>query len=188
VIDDKKLSLFLMLGQSADKIVSGLRELSPAESLKISLTQDIAELTPDSLRRAIFAAEAYKLFFVFEEYLREFVVDVLSKNKSVNWWDKIPTDVKGEVEKLEETEEAKRWMALGSRNKSSLMTYPQLIKVIDDCWKEGFEELLRDKGLLQEARLLTHLRNTICHMSNVSDEEMERIKQTIRDWFRMVAP
>lgn len=187
-MDDKKLALFLLLGQSVDKVVSGLRELAPSQSLKISETYDIAELTPDSLHRAIFAAEAYKLFFVFEEYLRDFVVDVLSKNESENWWDKIPPDIKKEVEKLEETEEAKRWMALGSRNKSSLMTYPQLIKVIDDCWKEGFEELLRDKGLLQEARLLTHLRNTICHMSNVSEEEKERIKQTIRDWFRMVAP
>jgi hypothetical protein len=79
-------------------------------------------------------------------------------------------------------------MALGSRDKSSLMTYPQLLRIMDHAWKLGFEDLLRDKALLQEARLITHLRNTLCHMTNISDEEMERLRQTIRDWFRMVAP
>jgi len=31
-------------------------------------------------------------------------------------------------------------------------------------------------------------RNTICHMSIIPSEELERIKQTMRDWFRVVAP
>jgi hypothetical protein len=34
-------------------------------------------------------------------------------------------------EKLEAQEEVKSWMALGSRDKSALMTLPQLLKVID---------------------------------------------------------
>ena len=29
---------------------------------------------------------------------------------------------------------------------------------------------------------------TICHMSIIPSEELERIKQTMRDWFRVVAP
>jgi hypothetical protein len=79
-------------------------------------------------------------------------------------------------------------MALGSRDKSALLTLPQLLKIIDHTWKEGFDEVVRDKGLVQEARLLVHLRNTICHMSIISPEEIDRIKQTMRDWFRIVAP
>jgi hypothetical protein len=68
------------------------------------------------------------------------------------------------------------------------MTLPQLLKVIEYAWKDGFDEIVRDKGLIQEARLLVHLRNMICHMSVLSNEEVDRIKQTIRDWFRSVAP
>lgn len=79
-------------------------------------------------------------------------------------------------------------MALGSRDKSALMTLPQMLRVIDHAWKNGFDEIVRDKGLIQEARLLVHLRNTICHMSILSDEEIDRIRQTMRDWFRTVAP
>ena len=68
------------------------------------------------------------------------------------------------------------------------ITLPQLLRVIDYAWKEGFDETVRDKGLIQEACLLVHLRNTICHMSAISAEETDRIKQTMRDWFRIVAP
>ena len=100
----------------------------------------------------------------------------------------MPTDVQDEVKRLEETEEVKGWMALGSRDKSALLTFPQLIRVMEAAWKSGFDEVIRDKGLLQESRLLGHLRNTICHMSTISDEETDRVRQTMRDWFRVVAP
>jgi len=117
------------------------------------------------------------------------MVEVLSKEGTVSdWYDKVPKDVQEEVKKLEDTEEMKSWMSLGSRDKSALLTLPQLLKVIEQNWKEGFDDLIRDKGLIQEARLLVHLRNTICHMSTIPDEEVERIKQTMRDWFRVVAP
>lgn len=48
--------------------------------------------------------------------------------------------------------------------------------------------VIRDKTLVQAARALSHLRNTLCHMTEIPDEELERIRQTMRDWFRIVAP
>ena len=73
------------------------------------------------VRRPTEAAEAYRLFFVFEGYLRDLIVEVLSKDGLQTWWDKVPGDIQSEVTKLEETEEMKGWMALGSRDKSALM-------------------------------------------------------------------
>jgi len=177
-----------MLGQTAERTVAGIDNIAPAESLLLSNSYDLAALIPDGVKQAMRAAESYKLFFVFEGYLRDFVVEVLSADPAVSWWDRIPKDVQEEVTKLEETEDAKSWMALGSRDKSALMTYPQLLKVIDHAWKDGFSDLVRDKALVQEARLIAHLRNTICHMTPISNEEMDRVKQTMRDWFRVVAP
>jgi hypothetical protein len=186
---DAAASLFVMLGQTVEKTISRIEHVVPQESLPLSKEMDLANMAPDSVRKAVSASEAYKLFFVFETYLREMVVDVLSnEGQEANWYDKVPSDVQKEIEKLEATEEMKSWMSLGSRDKSALMTLPQLLKIIDEKWKEGFDDLVRDKGLIQEARLLGHLRNTICHMSTIPAEEVERIKQTMRDWFRVVAP
>jgi hypothetical protein len=97
----------------------------------LSQSYDLAPLLPEKVRRATAAAETYRLFFVFENFLRDFVVEVLAKDAAQPWWDKVPKDVQDEVSKLEETEEIKSWMALGSRDKSALMTFPQLLRVID---------------------------------------------------------
>jgi hypothetical protein len=185
---DAQAALFVMLGQAAEKTVAKIEDVVPRESLLLAPSYDLATIVPEMVRGANDAAEAYKLFFVFETYLREFVVEVLSKDGTEPWWDKVPKDVQDEVTKLEQTEEIKSWMALGSRDKSALMTLPQLLRVIDQTWKDGFDDVVRDKGLIQEARILVHLRNTICHMSTIPIEETARIKQTIRDWFRVVAP
>lgn len=184
---DSRAALFLMLGQGAERNIAKRDDLVPKESLLLSATYDLAELVPEKVRHSTYASEAYRLFFVFENYLREFVIEVLSKDGN-NWWDKVPPDVQADIVKLEEKEEDKSWMALGSRDKSALMTLPQLLRVIEHAWKEGFDDLVRDKGLIQEARLIVHLRNTICHMTHISSEEADRIKQTMRDWFRVVAP
>lgn len=187
-MDDSRLALFVMLGQTAERILSEQPEIAPRQQLLLGPAYDLGALLPEVSRKAEAAAEGYRLFFVFEAYIRDLVVEVLSKGSPADWWGRIPKDVQDEVAKLEETEEAKRWMALGSRDKSALLTYPQLLKVIEHNWKPDFDELLRDRGLIQEARLIAHLRNTLCHMTPISAEEMERIRQVMRDWFRMVAP
>jgi hypothetical protein len=83
------------------------------------------------------------------------IVEVLSQEGQVaNWYDEVPKDVRDEITRLEATEEVKSWISPGSRDKSALMTLPQLLKVIEENWKEGFDDLIRDKGLTREARLL----------------------------------
>ncbi|MGA7291152.1 MAG: Swt1 family HEPN domain-containing protein [Terriglobales bacterium] len=187
---DEHLSLFLMLGQTSQKAVSKLPETIPPQHLMLSATEDLALVLPNEVRRATKAAETYRLFFVFENFIRDFVLETLSEIDPVNWWDKVPKDVQDEVQKLEETEQQKQWIALDSRSKLALTTLPQLLRIIDETknWNDIFKDLVRDKFLIQEGRSISHLRNTICHMSDISDEETDRVKQVMRDWFRVVAP
>jgi hypothetical protein len=189
-LKDERLSLFLMLGQTSQKAVSKLPDTVPAQTLMLSATEDLALVLPKEVRRAITASESYKLFFVFENFIRDFVLETLSELDKVNWWDRVPKDVQDEVQKLEETEQQKQWMALDSRSKLALTTLPQLLRIMDDTknWNDVFKAIIRDKFLIQEGRGISHLRNTLCHMSDISDEEVERVKQVMRDWFRVVAP
>jgi len=177
-----------MLGQAADRAIqSHPQTVEPGATLVLSPEQDLAVSLPGEVRDATRAAEAYRLFFVFENYLREFVLSVLSE-QDPNWWAKVPKDVQDDVEALEKTEQAKAWMALGGRDKISLTTFPQLLRIIEHRWKEDFENELRDRSLLQEARHIGHLRNAVCHMAIVPESEIQRIRQVMRDWFRIVAP
>ena len=185
---DASLALFLMLGQSAERTVKFHPETTPAEGLLLSDSYDLATVLPAEVRQAASASYVYKLFFVFENFLRDFVLSALSEDDKDNWWNKVPSDVQKEVSDLEEKEETKAWMALGSRPKLALTTYPQLLAIIEHRWKDEFQELVRDKSLIQEARHIGHSRNALCHMTEVPEEEIDRVKQVIRDWFRVVAP
>lgn len=187
---DGDLALFLMTGQSADRLIRENRQISPPISLSLSNNFDLADSLPANVWRASKAAESYKLLFVFEEYLRELVISAMTEKHGASWWEKVPTDVQTYVENLEKKEETKKWMDVRSRDKSSLFTLPQLIKVIEekDNWTQIFEPLVRDRQLLNQAKLLFHLRNTVCHMSEISDEEHDRIKMVMRDWFRQIPP
>jgi hypothetical protein len=190
-MDQSNLALFTLLGQTAQRAVSSVEEIKPSVSIEIGGNYDLSSHMPEISKRAIAASSTYQLFFIFEEYLRDFVQDILSdgqKKDEAEWWPLVRTDIQTEVKKLEDTEEMKKWMSLNARGKIFLLTLPQLLTIIDENWKTHFEELVRDKTLIQQARLLIHLRNTICHMSNISMEENNRIKQVMRDWFRAVAP
>jgi hypothetical protein len=187
-MNSARLALFLMTGQTAARTVAGIPNTVPAQSLRLSDRLDLAAVTPEEVRIAIATSEPYQLFFVFERYLRSLVVDSLSKDGTEDWWPKIPADVQDGIEALANLEETKTWMALGSRDRSLLLTYPQLLRVMEVNWKDCFEDLLRDKGLIQEARLIAHLRNAVCHMAPIPDEELGRIRQVMRDWFRVISP
>ena len=179
-----------MLGQTANRQVSKIENVAPSVGLFISDQFDLAQVLPKEVKKAQRSAEGYKLFYVFENFLRDFVLDVLSEADPNNWWAKIPKDVQDDVTRMEATEEQKQWMALNSRSKLALTTLPQLLKIIEENqnWKDYFELILRDKSLIQEARHICHIRNTICHMSDVLDEEIERVKMVMRDWFRVISP
>jgi hypothetical protein len=185
------LAHFLMVGRTAQRRVRETPEtVLPQAQLMLTERFNLAEVLPDETREAFEAAESYKLLFVFENYLRDFILTVLSEKDKDNWWNAVPKDVQDEVAKAEETEDRKKWMNLDSRGKLALTTLPQLMRIMDepDNWKTYFEPLVRDKSLLQHTRLIVHTRNTICHMTAVSAEENERIRQVVRDWFRVVAP
>ena len=183
---DGRLALFVMLGRTVEQLIQANPQTVPPESLSISDTLDLAVGAPAEVRKAIRAAFVYKLFFVYENYLRELVMAVLTEKYQADWWEKVDPNTKKGVLELQEKEETKQWMALEPRDLLALVTYPQLLVIVEHCWNDVFEPVVRDKQLILEARRIGHLRNAICHMTDIPDEEVDRVKQLLRDWFRVV--
>ncbi len=188
-MNPERLAYFLMLGQSATAAVASHPETAAPHSLPVSESYDLSVVLPTEAREAFQASRVYRLFFVFENYVRDFVLGVLTETEPETWWTtKVPKNVQDEVSDLEKKEETKAWMGLGARDKISLTTLPQLLSIIEHRWKEDFEEILRDRSLIHEARQVGYIRNIVCHMSATPDEAEDRVKLVMRDWFRAVAP
>jgi hypothetical protein len=188
-VNPERAALFLLQGRAATKAIKEQPNVVAQHPLLISPTFDVNTVLPALSKQADQTSEVYRLFFVFENYLRDLVADVMREKFGEKWWDHVPANVKTDADKLRETEEMKAWMAAEARSNAALLTYPQLLSVINDMWKDAdFESALRDKMLIQEARTISHTRNTVCHMSTVTDEEADRVRQIIRDWFRAYQP
>jgi hypothetical protein len=89
-----------MIGQVAAKEVAASPSVAPSQPLFVSQAYDLSALLPDAVKDAFTAADAYKLLFVFERYLRELVVEALSKDGAEDWWQSVPKDVQDEIAKL----------------------------------------------------------------------------------------
>ena len=63
-MDDSRLALYLMLGQTASKIMNETREVTDGKPLMISDSFDLAASLPESVNNANKAAEGYKIFFL----------------------------------------------------------------------------------------------------------------------------
>src|SRR5262245_25122698 len=93
---------FIMVGRSAQREVRVLPGTVPQTPMMISDRFNVAEVLPDECRDAVDAAETFKLFFVLENYLRDFILTVLFEADKENWWDAVPQNVRDDVAKLEE--------------------------------------------------------------------------------------
>ena len=71
---DSTASLFVLLGQTAEKTVAKIDSVVPKESLLLSKDIDLALLVPDGVRKAAEASEPYKLIFFFELVLDPLLV------------------------------------------------------------------------------------------------------------------
>ncbi len=139
----ERLAHFLMVGRSAQKSIKNLPNTVPHSQLMISDTFNVAEVLPDETRDAIDVSETFRLFYVLENYLRDFILTVLSEADKENWWNAVPKDVRDKVGEYESTEDAKRWMNLNPRGKLALTTLPQLLRIIDEDnnWKATSKRL-----------------------------------------------
>jgi hypothetical protein len=104
-----------MLVSAGVRSIKNLPNTVPHSRLMISETFNVAEVLPDETREAIGVSETFRLFYVLENYLREFILNVLSEADKENWWNSVPKDVQTEVARSEDTEESKRWMNLNPR-------------------------------------------------------------------------
>jgi hypothetical protein len=138
---DERLALFVLLGRTAEQLVELDPQTVPAESLSISDTFDLSISAPAEVKKSMRAAFVYKLFFIFENYLRELILSLMSEAHKLEWWGKIDPGVQKQVAELKEKEETKLWMALEARDQLSLVTYPQLLAIMEFSWKDVFDRL-----------------------------------------------
>lgn len=130
-------------------------------------------------------SEVYKSIYCVENMLREFIVERLSENHGIDWWEKcVPSKVKKEVDKLKEEEKINKYYSNRSTSNIGYTMLGNLTQIIINNW-DDFSDIVPNQSWIN-SRMddLEMARNIIMHTGVLPNMELERVDSIVRDLLR----
>jgi hypothetical protein len=132
-------------------------------------------------------AEYYKIFYMLENDIRRLISDTLEAAHGADWWNTcVPLPVKEEVAKNQKRE-LDAGIALRSENALDYTTFGQLGDIIRANWTDFAGMLSNQSALNRVLFSLNMSRGTIAHCGVLAEDEIDRLKLNVKDWFRVLA-
>lgn len=131
-------------------------------------------------------SEYYKLFYMLENDMRKFIGDTISDEYGPDWWENhSPNSAKEECKANQKRE---REAGVTSRSDSELdyVSFGQLGDIIRENWVLFGGILSNEKALGRVMFSLNTLRGPIAHCGLLAEDEVDRLKLTVKDWFRLL--
>jgi hypothetical protein len=152
-----------------------------------SIKASVSQFSADVRDNALMMAEHYKLFYMLENDIRRLIDDTISEeNKGPDWWGKYASD----KAKLEYSGNLQREQDAGftprSDNPLDYVTFGQLGDIIRENYALFGGILSNQKAMVRVMFSLNNLRGPIAHCGLLAEDEVDRLKLTVKDWFRLL--
>lgn len=132
-------------------------------------------------------APHYEMFYSLETTIRRTVRDQLEEQDS-NWWVKlIPEQIRKDAENVRKRE-LDSAVTPRSEDPIDFLTFGQLAEVIKVNWETFAGTFSSKKAVEKVMANLNMLRGPIAHFSPLAEDEVVRLRLTVRDWFRLGEP
>jgi Swt1-like HEPN len=147
---------------------------------------------PKSLRdTAHEMAQHYEIFYCLENFIRDLVVEQLKTTYGEEWWSTDdPKTVVSQVVKdnVSKNRDRERDAGVTPRSDDAIdyTTFGELSTIIDSNWDTFGDMFNSRKGLISVLSRLNLLRGPIAHCSELSEDEVVRLRLTLADWFRLM--
>lgn len=132
-------------------------------------------------------APHYETFYSLEKSIRRLLGDTLTAAEGSGWWQstRVPTVVKSNAETLHKKEKDSG-TSLRSDDLLDFCTFGELGEVIKKNW-DVFGGMFSSVGAVEKVMArLNSLRGPIAHCSLLREDEVLRLRLTVRDWFRLM--
>jgi hypothetical protein len=147
----------------------------------------VAQFSADVRDNAVLMAEHYKLFYMLENDIRRLIDDSLSEHHgSSDWWDTYAPATAKEEMKGNLQRERDAGFTPRSDNPLDYITFGQLGDIIRTNWALFGGILSNQKALDRVMFSLNNLRGPIAHCGVLAEDEIDRLKLTVKDWFRLL--
>jgi hypothetical protein len=131
-------------------------------------------------------AQHYELFYCLELGIRKLITEAMEEAAGADWWDeKTPQQIRDEVKRLRKAE-VDSGVTRRSDRAIDYTTFGQLSVIISSNWPM-FEPILKSPRAVEKVMSsLNLLRGPIAHCCPLSEDEIDRLHLTVKDWFRMI--
>jgi Swt1-like HEPN len=150
---------------------------------------DVDEAYYPQIQSAIRAEAArmaphYETFYSLETTIRRSIRDQLAAQEE-GWWENlIPENIRLEAERIR-AKERDSGFTPRSDDPVDFLTFGQLSEVIKANWDTFAATFSSKKAVEKVMASLNMLRGPIAHCSPLAEDEVVRLRLTVRDWFRL---
>jgi hypothetical protein len=150
-----------------------------------SLKDYLVQIDIDLRVRAARMSEYYRIFYMLENFIREFVDSVLSEAHGDDWWEtKVPDAIRDGAKRSKDRE-----LSAGVTPRSDdpivYTTFGELMGIMSANWDQFGGIFPSSKGVESVMARLNTLRGPIMHCAELAEDEVLRLKLSIRDWFNL---
>lgn len=190
MMTDDGLELFLLKCASLRIAVDAVIPAPQADRSPViqeaQIRASVAQFSAELRNQADIMAEFYKLFYMLENDIRKLIDDTLSDAHGFDWWSlHSPANVIEEVSKNRQRE-ADYGLTSRSEKELDYATFGQLGDVIKHNWTLFGGIISNQKALNRVMAALNNLRGPIAHCGVLADDEVDRLKLSVKDWFRLL--
>lgn len=195
MMNKKVLNHIRSFGMSGFLLSEDLHELEQNLNLKFghtsSKSQEEESKYYPQFQQAIRAeagrmSQYYELFYCLETSIRKLISDTLEEAESANWWDsdKVSPHIREEVKKR-----VQREIDSGVTRRSDApidyTTFGELSVIITSNWNVFGGTIFNSKRAVERVMSsLNLLRGPIAHCCPITEDEIDRLHLTVKDWFR----
>ena len=155
-------------------------ELGQDETYYPQIEQDIRD-------EAATMAPHYETFYSLEKAVRRLIANALSASEGAAWWssNRIPPTVRTAAEQIQKRE-IDSGVTPRSEETIDFCTFGELGEIIKNNWDVFASIFSSVKAVERVMANLNILRGPIAHCSPLAEDEVVRLRLTVRDWFRLM--
>jgi len=161
---------------------------TPAVTPEERREQDLFVPVPEAIRSGSIQMQRwYRMLFVFENLVRDFVITRLIEIDGENWFEgRATVDMKRKLDDRKNKEEKNQWHAGRNKHPIYYLDFADLGLLITNHWtvfKDFFDNQAWIVSRIQDAE---RTRNVIAHTNLLASEEGVRLEMYLRDFVRQI--
>jgi hypothetical protein len=188
----EKVKLFgmshLMLERDLDRVEKDLK-LGLGRNMGLPEDRDDSyypQFSESVRHEAAQMAAHYEIFYCLEKSIRDVVCERLEAVNGVTWWDSAaPAAVRENVKKNMQREQ-ESGVTVRSIREIDYTTFGELGEIVRASWQTFSDTFNNEKAFTKIMGSLNLLRGPIAHCSPLAEDEVARLRLTLKDWFRLM--